>query len=838
MNETQISTFIQQQFPEIYREDGPFLVEFVKQYYIWTETDPTSPIYLARNYQADHDIDTTVDDFVVYFKEKYLKNIQLNTATNTKQLVKNSIDLYRAKGSENGIKLFFDLIFSAPVEVYYPGRDVFRLSDADWVIPQYIEVTARPVNRLLVGRQIRGVYSGATAFIESLVRRKVNSTYIEVFYVSAVSGQFQTGEIITLSGYSDVDMSQFPVMLGSLSSLDVVDGGDGFGKGEIVSLVSQTGSQGKAIVQSLQTITGIASFTLLDGGWGYTSDSHIDVSETVLQITNAHIVTSDNTSLYDRINTIVQPMANVQWYANTSNFVVGDKVFNYWANGSVRGTSIIISAEYGLTNTTNYFLLSTISGNTAPYTAGTYNYYKAANTSSFTVYNSGWTDETATGTLNGYSKNFNLVCNGVNPFTVNEYVYQVSFNNTVFARAQVTQANTINSTAFSISVNNLEGMFLTNIRLNGETNGGNVSINYASFDIGLIDVTGSFNNKPGNIIVDTSSNSLSTATVSNIPFGDGASVSFDSDLLNPEVVSISNNYLRDHVAVAPSNQLNATSYGASLNDANATNMTIGSSLTFINKTVGTIARLTQINPGHSYSYAPFVDVIDPLLAPMHKMDFVIRISDATGVFAVGEIVNQTQNGAIGLVKFANTSEVHIRRYSFEDRWAIGNTSTYMINGQTSGFKASVTEVTYDIDGVMGHNAVIDSKVTTSTTSAEKLKIYDSGFNYRNGETIRFVSNDGSRAGSALATVSTHGKATGYYKSSSGFLSDDKYLYDGDYYQDFSYEIRSPITLDRYSDMLKNILHVSGTKSFSSILMSAAISSETTHMSTDLEYGTV
>jgi len=838
MNETQISTFIQQQFPEIYREDGPFLVEFIKQYYVWLETDTTSPVYLARNYQDNHDIDTTIDDFVVYFKEKYLKNIQLNTATNTKQLVKNSIDVYRAKGSDNGIKLFFDLIFSAPAEVYYPGNDVFRLSDSEWNIPQYIEVTSRPVNRLLVGRQVKGVYSGATAFVESLVRRKVNNTYIEVLYISAVNGQFQTGEIIALFGSSDIDMTDFPVMTGSLSSLEVIEGGDGFSKGEIVDLKSQTGSQGKAIVQDLQTITGIASFALIDGGWGYTSDSHINVSNTVLQLSNIHLQTSDNTTLYDRITTIVQPMANVQWHNNTASFGVGDKVFNFEANGSVRGVSNIISAEYGLTNTTNYFLLSTISGNTSPYAPGPYTYYKSGNVSSFDVYSAGWVDQSASGSLNGYSNTFNLICSGTNPFGISEYVYQISSNNAVFARAQIIQSNTITSNTFSILVDNIEGLFLTNFKLIGENRGDNVSINSCIFDLGLINVTGSFNSKPGNIITDTSNNSMFSATVINVPFGTGASVSFDTDLLNPEIVSLSNNYLHDHIDVTPANQLNAISYGATLNNANATNMTIGAALTFINKTVGTIARLTQANPGINYSYAPFVDVVDPLLSAMHKMDFVLRINSATGVFAIGEIVTQAQNGAIGLVKFANTSELHVRRYSFEDRWAVGNTTPYLVLGQTSGFNAYINEVTYDIDGVMGHNAIVTSNVISSSSAASLLKVYDSGFNYRNNENITFISEDGTRAGSALSTVSTHGKASGFSKSTASFLSDDKYLYDGDYYQDFSYEIKSPITLDRYTDMLRNILHVSGTKSFSSILMSTVISSETSHMSTDIEYGTV
>jgi hypothetical protein len=256
MLETQISYFIKEHFPEIYREEGPFLVEFIKQYYVWLETDETSPVYQARHHLSNHDIDTSVDSFIIYFKEKYLKNIQLNTATNTKQLIKNSIDLYRSKGTENGIRLFFDLIFAVPSEVYYPSEDIFKLSSAEWKIPKYIEVSSKIVNRLMVGRQITGVYSKATAFVEKLVRRKTGNAFVEVFYVSAVSGDFQTGEIIALSDISEFDIYEFPTMVGSLSSLEVLDGGEGFARGDIVSVSSTTGAQAKALVRSLETITG------------------------------------------------------------------------------------------------------------------------------------------------------------------------------------------------------------------------------------------------------------------------------------------------------------------------------------------------------------------------------------------------------------------------------------------------------------------------------------------------------------------------------------------------------------------------------------------------------
>lgn len=830
MLETTISDFIEQQFPTIYREDGPFFIEFIKQYYVWLETDPTSPIYQVRRHISNHDIDSTVDNFLIYFKEKYLKNIQINTATNTKQLIKNSVDLYRSKGTENAIKLFFDLIFSAESEVYYPGTDVFRLSNAEWVIPYYLEVTSKPINRLLVGRAIRGVESGATAFVEKLVRRKIKNNYVEVLYVSAVSGSFSTGEIIRLKAEDETAIETFPTVLGSLTTLDVVDGGTGFSPGQVVKLTSRTGDEGRALVSKLQSITGIVDFTLEEGGWGYSVNTNINVSERVLVLSNVHVTSTTNNSLGENIVNVVQPMANVQWYNNTAVFSAGDTIYNYYANGVAIGTNRILAAEYGTSNTTNFFLLNTLSGNNYMDPAQPF-YYTAANTANFHVQNAGWVNNTATGKVVGdVSSNVTIYCTGNSQtFSVNDTAYQLSDTNAVFVRSRVKSVTPTVANAFFMEVENPDGMFLTNKSLLSDHNNTDTAgITSLSYDIGVRNVTGVFNSATGNYIKDTANTSLWNANISRVTFGSGANTGFDSDLLYPQTISINTNYISDHIDESVStNWINATSYGVSLNSANANNITIDSALSYQSKTLGMIARLKNENPGIGYSYPPFVEAIDPLIAPLVKMDFVIRYTTSTGVFAIGEQITQVINGAKGLVKFANTTEVHVKRLTFEDRWIVGNfANSYMMVGTTSGFSAYPTEVTSDIVGVAGANARISTKVTSSNSAVSKLIVSDSGFAFKNGDDIVFSSFNGESAGNARASVITIGHGSGYYKTTSGFLSTNKYLYDGDYYQDFSYEIKSPITVGRYADMLKSVLHVSGTKSFSSIIKNSNVGMKT------------
>lgn len=58
------------------------------------------------------------------------------------------------------------------------------------------------------------------------------------------------------------------------------------------------------------------------------------------------------------------------------------------------------------------------------------------------------------------------------------------------------------------------------------------------------------------------------------------------------------------------------------------------------------------------------------------------------------------------------------------------------------------------------------------------------------------------------------KYPGYYSTVDGFISDEMYIHDGNYYQSFSYLIKVEEELKKYSDIVKALVHPAGTKSFS------------------------
>jgi hypothetical protein len=143
-----------------------------------------------------------------------------------------------------------------------------------------------------------------------------------------------------------------------------------------------------------------------------------------------------------------------------------------------------------------------------------------------------------------------------------------------------------------------------------------------------------------------------------------------------------------------------------------------------------------------------------------------------------------------------------------------------ITGVTSGTVANVVSVSENLSSnIIGDNAVIAANVVASNGTITVATIVDSGFGYEDGEGVTMLSLDGLRAASGQANVATQGTGAGYYSSTRGFLDNDKYIHDGEYYQNYSYEIQTSLPLEKYSDVLKEVLHISGKRLFGRVVTS-------------------
>jgi len=293
--EKSVSNLVEAQFPEFYREEGQMFIAFVKAYYEWMESSG-QPLYWGRRLGELRDIDTTIDDFVLRFKNKFLSNIQFNTETNKKLFIKNALDFYRAKGTPRAVDLFFKLVYGLEARVYNPGEDLFKLSDNTWQNERYLEVIPAETNLQFVGQTVFGSYSGATAFCERLVRVKKGSNFIEVLYLAGLNGDFQTFENVETKNLENNVTTRIN---GSLTSFEILTSTDGFSVGEQVYVSDGTGKKARAFVKQTTDYVGVVEFKLLEGGWGYTPQAEIIGSERSFTFDN---ITFENTEWFYHTN--------------------------------------------------------------------------------------------------------------------------------------------------------------------------------------------------------------------------------------------------------------------------------------------------------------------------------------------------------------------------------------------------------------------------------------------------------------------------------------------------------------------------------------------------------
>ena len=134
--EKSIVPLLKSQFPEFYVTEESFLVDFLEAYYTWMEQDGQALGY-ARNIHDSVDIDKTLEEFIIHFKRTYMDKLPLQSKVDTRVLIKQISSLYKAKGSYQSFKLLFRILFDSDASLYYPGDDVLRASDGDWIEPIY-----------------------------------------------------------------------------------------------------------------------------------------------------------------------------------------------------------------------------------------------------------------------------------------------------------------------------------------------------------------------------------------------------------------------------------------------------------------------------------------------------------------------------------------------------------------------------------------------------------------------------------------------------------------------------------------------------------------------------
>jgi hypothetical protein len=387
--EKNIAFKIAQQFPAYYREEGKELVDMVEHYYKFVESDPNMGVYNARKLFEYRDIGTTLSSMVIFWKNKYMADLPAMDDATIRFVIKNILDLYRRKGTESGIKLFFRMFYQEDADIKYPSKYMLKPSSSIWKTGVYLQVypnnnefynntrTLHYEYKDLISRNIYGSISKAKAIVDKINFVYLNNTLTPIIYITDPKGKFtKYDDIISRINGEDI---AFGKLNGSADGLEIdgtYGGTTGNKVGDILNIVSidGNGKGGLAIVTDLEDeFTGTINYSVLDGGFGYTiENTKIFVSTQALVLNNPNFQFVEFERLRDTANNegvvIGQNSVAVGIMMTNGQFDLARDIntldrFEYAANGAIiADNNITLTAYDSFTGTGDIFTVSGYNG--------------------------------------------------------------------------------------------------------------------------------------------------------------------------------------------------------------------------------------------------------------------------------------------------------------------------------------------------------------------------------------------------------------------------------------------------------------------------------------------
>ena len=189
--------------------------------------------------------DNTIYDFLDQLRDSFMNAIpkELATGLDQRNLIKNIRELYRAKGTSEGHKIFLRMLLDQNAAIIYPNEFMMRASDGNWGYKNILRCSpgANSDPLEMVGQAVTGKTSGATAVVADAISTAEGLEEISEFEINPASltGTFVDGEIITgVAVNQDVTMS-FTVR-GIVTSYAVTDGGKLYSVDDVLDLDTQS----------------------------------------------------------------------------------------------------------------------------------------------------------------------------------------------------------------------------------------------------------------------------------------------------------------------------------------------------------------------------------------------------------------------------------------------------------------------------------------------------------------------------------------------------------------------------------------------------------------------
>jgi len=834
-----ISSLVRKQFPAFYEEEGQNFLAFMEAYYEYLENNGKMNDAI-RNLSSYRDISTTLDEFIENFITTFLPSVPLDVAADKRLLVKYIKYFNQSRGTLGAYKLLFRSLYNEDIDVSYPSDQIMKVSGGDWRIDRYLVTSYDPNTYAFTGKTIVGAESSAEALVEDIIRRTVKGRDIMQIFLSNVRGSFNDLEPISIKGISGVGSIHAPIAEAGISDVEIVSPGGEYLPGDVLGLISgQNGDFAKVVVTSTQDLGGSLTFSLVSGGSGYTAStseggSEIeilggdgsdpasfqigsgDISDTFAISINTNFLTS-NTIFGANAPSIVNANGTSRKMSTLSDIVLSSPDFGIREQGSSRNNqdyrehsnaALVIANTSDPSVVTNASLFGETSGANATVVSVRRSYNSANVVLSIDGYKNFTNGEkirisTSTGTTVGTVSQFSGNTIGYHVLQVGNVAGQtVDEGDELVGRSSgafgvVKKVITVQANGYTRGVGGADDRDLVFVQVTANT---------------TANLTSQFDTGPMRAFVE-----------------------------NEGLRIVSSNTTVGNVAATTSNSQIENIYTK-----------ISDILNFQATTFGSISSLSLPVGGAGYSLAPTIRVTESNIAALGIGEVVLKLQSDDQNWGSGnsaftkldtnDRVVQSSTGASGDVKgtgtpgqninaiqYANgTYEMEVRVFQdFLQREPgnvnYANNELVTLNIYDSSYTPGTTDtrsvadtatakiVSIEDRGVLGKNAQITAGVGANGTITG-VRVLDSGFAYRDKEVVIVEKTNRNLSTSAILKLNMGGVANseGYYESTRSHVSSQRgYIQDSRYYQEFSYQVESPISLSRFREVALDLVHPAG-----------------------------